>query len=90
MTDMIVIDCAHFSNKEAAHAYLAAALHLPAHYGGTLDALFDCLTELPSGTSIAILNASLAEQNLGEYGRKLLNVFCDAARDNAHLSVSCF
>ncbi|MGI6150935.1 MAG: barstar family protein [Christensenellales bacterium] len=90
MNDMIVIDCAQFSTKEAAHAYLADVFGFPAHYGGTLDALFDCLTERPHNTRIALLNAPLAVTQLGDYGRKLLAVLDAATRENPRLALYRF
>ena len=34
-------------DKVSTHAYLQQQLALPAYYGRNLDALYDCLTELP-------------------------------------------
>ena len=38
---MIILDAACMTRREEAHAYLKAALSLPAHYGENLDALYD-------------------------------------------------
>ncbi len=84
---MIVIDCSQFSNKEAAHAYIAKMLGFPEYYGGNLDALYDCLNELKSNTSIGIRNSALAGKYLGEYGTKLLQVFDAASCANPNLSL---
>jgi|GEM_PF-2286007 len=87
---MTVIDCAHFSSREAALAYLSAALHLPARWGESPEDLYACLAGRRQGRAIAVLNAPLAEELLGEYGRKLLDAFGEAARINPLLSVYCF
>lgn len=34
------------------HAEIAAALGFPAHYGANLDALWDCLADLPEPTAL--------------------------------------
>ncbi len=87
---MIVIDCRHFSTREAAHAYIADTLGFPEYYGSNLDALFDCLTELKNGTRVALLNSGLAKEQLGEYGKKLLRVFDAAAGENPGISLFYF
>jgi len=90
VTDIIVIDCGLFSTREAAHAYIADTLGFPKHYGANLDALFDCLAELKSGTRIALLNSGLAGERLGEYGKKLLCTFDAAAEENPGIALFYF
>lgn len=79
-------DAALAQTPEQAHAQIAAALEFPAYYGGNLDALWDCLTELQG--SVTIQNAAAAEQALGEYGVRLLQTFAEATICNACLCVS--
>ena len=42
----IVLDGREMTGKEVFHRLVAQKLELPAWYGGNLDALYDCLTEL--------------------------------------------
>lgn len=42
------IDCSGISDAKQLHQCLARFLHFPEWYGHNLDALYDCLTELPS------------------------------------------
>lgn len=44
---MVYLDTREFTDKEASHAYLNEMLEFPEYYGGNLDALYDCLTDLP-------------------------------------------
>ena len=41
-----VLDAAKMQTKSAAHVHLKETLGLPEYYGGNLDALYDCLTEM--------------------------------------------
>lgn len=75
----IVLDGARMTDLAAAHAYLKEKLGLPDYYGANLDALYDCLGELPRGVQLVIVNESALLAALGEYGERLLATFRDAA-----------
>ena len=86
MVKTVTIDCAALSDKAAAHAYLAKALALPEWYGGNLDALYDCLTEL--GPCRIVLSGAAELRRSGGYGAKILAVLEDAARGNPDLTLT--
>lgn len=46
------VDCSGIRDAKQLHSCLARFLNLPEWYGHNLDALFDCLTELPSPTQL--------------------------------------
>lgn len=46
------IDCSNISEAKQLHRRLARFLDFPEWYGHNLDALFDCMTELPSPTRL--------------------------------------
>ena len=46
MTMRFVLDGGSVGNRETLHRVLAAGLQFPDWYGGNLDALHDCLTEI--------------------------------------------
>ena len=61
-------------------------LSFPAYYGNNLDALYDCLTDLPE-TDIDLFGCAMIRRNLDHYGDKLLQVFSDAAAENPKLTL---
>lgn len=44
--EQITLCCTGLENRESLHEALAKALGFPDWYGGNLDALYDCLTDL--------------------------------------------
>ena len=73
----LTIDCR--DGMTAIHEQLAAALAFPHWYGRNLDALHDCLTEIPRDVTITLLWPELLSG--------LKRVLTDAAEDNPHLTV---
>lgn len=79
----VTLDGAVLASKEALHQTLAQALAFPDWYGGNLDALFDCLTDLSEEVSITLLNWD----GLGDYGQRVKKVLLAAARENDRISL---
>ena len=79
----VTLDGAVLSSKEALHQTLAQALAFPDWYGGNLDALFDCLTDLSEEISITLLNWD----GLGTYGQRVKKVLLAAARENERITL---
>lgn len=50
------IDCSQISQARQLHETLARLLNFPQWYGHNLDALYDCITELPSPTGLYLSN----------------------------------
>lgn len=71
--EMYLIDFDGISTRKQAHEAIKAALGLPDYYGKNLDALFDCLTELPA-CRIVIKNIGC----LGERAEGFMQTFLDA------------
>ena len=72
---VITLDAQRMESREQAHRYLREQLQFPEHYGGNLDALYDCLTEL-TDTQVRFVNTVDAPA----YFFKVYRVFADAAR----------
>ncbi len=79
----VTLDGAVLASKEALHQTLAQALAFPDWYGGNLDALFDCLTDLSEEVSITLLNWD----GLGDYGQRVKKVLLAAARENDRITL---
>lgn len=80
---IITIDCNALTDKENAHRYLQQLFSFPDYYGKNLDALYDCLTEMP-GCCI-VLEDPWALAQLGDYASPLLQTFRDAAAERDDL-----
>ena len=81
-----ILDGAAVMGREDLHEKLARGLGLPEWYGGNLDALYDCLTDLED-TVIRIENRFDLEESLGNYANSLLRVLKDAAEENPQLQL---
>ncbi len=79
----IILDVACMTLKSETHRYLKEKLGFPEYYGGNLDALYDCLTEM-APTEIVFVNTDQAS----EYFEKVHRVFEDAAKYSEALVVS--
>lgn len=85
-SDVKTIDCRAMTDRAAAHAHLRWALGLPTYYGANLDALYDCLWELPPCRIRVLHEGALAQ--LGDYGAALLQTLRDAAQDSGRIELS--
>ena len=79
----VTLDGAVLAAKEALHQTLAQTLAFPDWYGGNLDALFDCLTDLSEEVSITLLHWD----GLGDYGQRVKKVLLAAARENDRITL---
>lgn len=77
----------YFKTKEDAHSYLKKKLAFPDYYGNNLDALYDCLTDIYDKQTIMIPKEITSPRYLGNYGKQILLVFQEAAKENPHLQV---
>ena len=82
-----VLDGDAISTREELHAALARELALPDWYGGNLDALYDCLTDLGEETVLRVVHREVLEEKLGPTARGLWRVLKDAEAENPWLQV---
>ena len=82
-----VLDGSSVGSREALHQTLAAGLRLPDWYGGNLDALHDCLTDITEPTELVIRGGAALETALGVYCKSLRRVLADCAAENGAFSV---
>ena len=60
---------------------------MPDYYGKNLDALYDCLGDIAEETVIVVPEVIQKREYLGEYGKTMLRVFKDAAKENDVLTI---
>ena len=80
-----VIDGSAIETREALHDELHRQLALPDYYGRTLDALYDCLTDLHEETELRVLHAAALEEHLGLYAGVMRRMLSDACEENPRL-----
>ena len=84
----VTIDTNQLQTMEQIHEYLAKELNFPPYYGKTLDALYDCLTDIDRETELVLNNWHDLEYALKDYSGKMLYVFHEACEENPHLKVT--
>lgn len=78
------IDCANIDDSKQLHRILAETLSFPEWYGGNLDALYDCLTDLPEQTHLTLANWTEAGPFIWGFHRAM----SDAQQDNPNFTVT--
>lgn len=82
-----IIDGSAITSMTDIHAALAQQLSFPAWYGGNLDALHDCLTDLHEETMVSLVHGEALQDTLGPAYTRLCRVLSDSAEENPYLSV---
>ncbi|MBO4901759.1 MAG: barstar family protein [Lachnospiraceae bacterium] len=77
------LDFTGITTREELHDYLAEKLELPDYYGRNLDALYDCLTEMP--LCMISLYHMEALECLGDYALSFAETMEEAAAENLRL-----
>ncbi|MBO4494758.1 MAG: barstar family protein [Clostridiales bacterium] len=78
---IFVLDGKDMISKEEAYRVIKTTMQFPEWFGANLDALADCLGELPKETSIVFVNTAILLENLGEYAEKILDCFRDLSEE---------
>lgn len=72
-----------FIDKTELHNYIAESLEFPGYYGKNLDALYDVLCDIHKDIEIELIS-----DMEDDYIINIVNVFIDAAKENAHLKIN--
>ena len=83
----VVLYFKNIRTRAQVHEYLKRELHFPDYYGENLDALWDILTNENEEQKIIIRNGNELIENLGEYGKNLLDTMIEAGEENPLLSI---
>ena len=78
----VKIDGTQLEDRQELHKILVKELEFPAWYGGFVDALHDCLTELNQETEIVFIHPEVLKERLGNYADRLFRVMERSAREN--------
>ena len=81
------IDLSQVTTKEELHALLKDSLSFPDYYGGNLDALHDCLTDIAEPTEVTFIAYKAAKKALEADFYAFRNVVEDSAAENENLLV---
>ena len=82
-----VLDVSACETAEDLHRALAEGLHFPAWYGGNLDALHDCLTDLNEPSELIVRGEASLSELLGRRADAFRRVLRDSAAENPLLTV---
>lgn len=80
-----VLDGRKIEDITSLHNELASLLGFPDWYGKNLDALYDCLTDLPEETEIRFLYEDILREHLGDYYERFIKVIRMAGKANAKI-----
>ena len=83
---IVYFDGRNSQDKTVLHQHIKEILSFPDYYGGNLDALYDCLCEIPQETIIVLTHGEELERNLHEYANALLKTFRDAQEVNRNIT----
>lgn len=82
-----VLDVSACKTAEDLHHSLAEGLRFPAWYGGNLDALHDCLTDLNEPTELIVRGEAALDALLGRRANAFRRVLDDSSEENSNLTV---
>lgn len=83
----VTIDLTNIQTPRGMHAYIAYVMNFPAHYGRSLDALHDMLTEIGEPTLLTIRRPAVLPVKIAAYFPRLSLVLHDAQEENECLKV---
>lgn len=76
-----LLDGKDMTSREAAYEVIAKEMDFPDYFGKNLDALYDCLTDMSSESTVIFVNTALLQEYLGDYAEKILSCFRDASSE---------
>ena len=86
----VILDGALITDRAALHDLLAEKFVFPAYYGRNLDALYDLLSAYPEQVFVTVIHTNRLLENLGRYGKSVIQTLQDISRDNSKIVLSIF
>ena len=83
----ILIDGRSLTSRDQLHAQLREELELPDWYGGNLDALADCLSDLSVPVTLTVTNTRALEERFGLWASSLQKLLRRAECETPCLTV---
>ena len=83
----IRLDGSRITNRKDMAVYMKEIFSFPETFGGNLDALHDCLSEVNADTVIQLDEETLRTVCDEKYAWKVMRVLLDETEDNPHIRV---
>ena len=83
----IRLDGSRITNRKDMAVYMKEIFSFPETFGGNLDALHDCLSEVNVNTVIQLDEETLRTVCDEKYAWKVMRVLLDETEDNPHIRV---
>ena len=85
--DRIILQGKNLRERSEGHEYLAEVMDFPEYYGGNLDALYECLTDICEDTLICVEYDG--DELESDFFHVFMNVLLDAVAYNRRLKLQC-
>ncbi|MBO4473578.1 MAG: barstar family protein [Clostridiales bacterium] len=83
--NIYLLDGKDMTSRDEAYRVIVDTMELPMWFGNNLDALFDCLSDLSKDIAVVFVNTAIAEENLGQYAKRILACFREAAQECGYI-----
>lgn len=81
----VVLDLTGVDSREGFHEKIRDTFDLPRYYGNNLDALHDCLTEIPERMTIIVAGSDKVGDTVKDYIKHFLMMCSDVAEENENI-----
>lgn len=84
---IVYLDAERLKDKASMAEYMKEALNLPEWFGGNLDALYDCLTEIDYEVTFILIEEEVKLFTRLPYAYRTLIVISNAIEENPFLKI---